>query len=211
MFASLRSRILWGLVGIVGAVAVSRVLDRLTTPWANPFSSAGTLTGEWAGTAHTPTGRLLRIWLSIALHSSSSSCHGSACRPYGEGTAITCDEQGRFRSYRITATVPRNDETRLRISVTPPPETANEVRLSDFTGSRAGDILRLEGRLHAPGPVITRLWTDEQGNERRSITAGHPDAEANTAWTLHRSKGPWPKTCPRADRASPDRLSTVPS
>ena len=196
MAATLRSRILWGLIVIVGVAAFSGLLDRLTTPWANPFSSDGTLTGEWAGTARTPTGRLLRLWLSIALHSRSSSCRGSGCRPYGEGTAITCDEQGRFRRYRITATVPQNDETRLRISVTPPPETASEVRLSDFTGSRTGDTLHIEGRLHASGPVITRLWTEEAGNERRSIKAGHPDAEANTAWTLHRSKEPWPKSCP---------------
>ncbi|TPG46437.1 hypothetical protein EAH89_24820 [Roseomonas nepalensis] len=181
MFANLRSRILWSLIGIVGIAAFSGLLDRLTTPWANPFSSVGTLTGEWAGTAHTPTGRLLRLWLSIALHSRSSGCRGSGCRPYGEDTATTCDELGRFRRYRITATVPHNDDTRLRISVTPPPETANEVRFSDFSGSRSGDILRLKGRLHAPGPVTTRLWTDEQGNERRSMTAGHPDAEANTA------------------------------
>ncbi|MBB5696526.1 hypothetical protein FHS87_004597 [Roseomonas pecuniae] len=47
MFPSLRSRTLWGLLGILGVAAGYGLLDRLTTPWANPFSSAGTLTGEW--------------------------------------------------------------------------------------------------------------------------------------------------------------------
>lgn len=31
--------------------------------------------------------------------------------------------------------------------------------------------------LHAPGPVTTRLWTDEAGTERRFHQGGHPDAE----------------------------------
>ncbi|MBP0493642.1 hypothetical protein [Roseomonas indoligenes] len=172
-------------------------LDRLTHPWGNPFSAEGTLTGDWAGTATTPTGRPLRIWLQLRMSTRNSGCRsGTGCGPYPTGQAATCDERGTLRLYRITASVPDNDESRIRFSPTPPPEVAQEVHLGPLTGSRTGDTLRLQGRLFAPGPVTTRMWTDENGIDRSSIRAGHPDAEAITTWTLNRYAGPWPRNCP---------------
>ncbi|WP_144404733.1 hypothetical protein [Belnapia sp. F-4-1] len=184
-------------IGVIALFAAgSKLIDQLTTPWANPFSSTGTLTGEWASTAYTPTGRPLRLWLQITLR--SCKLRTGSCPPYGEGLAVTCDERGTFRSYRMTVSVPKGDETRIRVELSGAPETANGVHnISSLTGSRSSDTLRLEGRLHAPGPVTTRLWTDENGVNRSSIRAGHPDAEANTAWTLYRSSTPLPATCPR--------------
>ena len=199
MFATLRSRLIGTLAGITLATLAYWSLDDLTTPWANPFSSNGTLTGEWAGATITRTGRPLRLWISLSLHARSSSCRGGAsCRPYAEGTALTCDEHGTCRRYRISASVPDNDESRIRFSPTPPPEVAKEVHLGPLTGSRTGDTLRLEGRLVAPGGVVTTMWTDENGIERSSLRAGHSDAEVITAWTLNRYGGPWPRRCPSA-------------
>ncbi|WP_338661978.1 hypothetical protein VQH23_17315 [Pararoseomonas sp. SCSIO 73927] len=199
MFTTLRSRLIGGGVGITLATLAYWSLDYLTTPWANPFSANGTLTGRWSGATTTRTGRPLRLWISLSLHARSSSCRaGASCRPYAEGTAITCDERGTRRSYRITATVPDNDESRIRFSPTPPPEAAQEVHLGPLTGSRTGDTLRLEGRLFAPGGVTTTLWTDENGVDRSTLRAGHPDAEVTTTWTLARSTAPLPRSCPPA-------------
>jgi hypothetical protein len=133
----------------VAALAIVTAFDVARAPWSRSFGLWPTLAGDWTGELVTADGRAQPVFFAIR------GWVPRRGRPFIEGRARLCDDNGSVRDLQISGRPDDWRGTRFQVSIAGTNGHDSRLVPGDLHGEWQGDAIRAAGVLVSGGPVAT--------------------------------------------------------